>query len=381
MLFVSGLFQTIILLGAIQGFIICILLFYSKKNRQSDRLLAVLILLMSLASINLYGNYRNWFGSNLLRLVSDIVPLIIVMPFGPLIYLYTRSYLDPGFHVTKKQLVHFYPVVIDIVPQFTAVIYIIGVILQLVPNNPGSWVHFIDNYNVYADIPRWMATTGYLWLTSINLSAVKANNQNVFADQMGHFTWLQQFLRVFLIFQVIWFVYLIPYVIPRYSNALLDAVNWYPIYVPLAIMIYWLGIKGYLISQQQHVAVKKIAAVNVALSTETVEHATVSLKKAMEVDQLYFNPNMNLAMLAQQTGIPQKVISSVLNQHFHKSFNEFINDYRVEAFKKKILQPENDHLTIAGIASDCGFNSVATFQRTFKETTGMSPSEFRKKII
>jgi len=40
-----------------------------------------------------------------------------------------------------------------------------------------------------------------------------------------------------------------------------------------------------------------------------------------------------------------------------------------------------NNLTIAGIAFECGFNSQATFQRTFKELTGQSPSEFRKTAL
>ncbi len=56
MLSLSGFFNSIILLGTLQGFIVCCLLFYSKKNKLPDRLLAKLIFLMSLASLNLYLN-------------------------------------------------------------------------------------------------------------------------------------------------------------------------------------------------------------------------------------------------------------------------------------------------------------------------------------
>jgi AraC-like DNA-binding protein len=84
--------------------------------------------------------------------------------------------------------------------------------------------------------------------------------------------------------------------------------------------------------------------------------------------------------MSVKTGIPQKTISAVLNRHLQKSFNEFVNEYRVNAFKAKVVQPELSHLTIAGIALECGFSSQATFQRTFKEMTGKSPSAFRKTI-
>lgn len=76
-------------------------------------------------------------------------------------------------------------------------------------------------------------------------------------------------------------------------------------------------------------------------------------------DHIYLNPDLNLHALAQHTGIPQKTISAVLNQYIKKSFNEFVNEYRVEAFKQKLQQPAMNSFTIAGIPSECGFNSKA----------------------
>src|SRR5580704_6265225 len=97
-----SILRTIILFGAIQGFfissffffvsiqgfIISSLLFFTKKNKRSNRLLAVLIFLISLACFNLYADYKNWFGSDILRFIAQLVPLIIVMPVGPLILFY-----------------------------------------------------------------------------------------------------------------------------------------------------------------------------------------------------------------------------------------------------------------------------------------------------
>ena len=123
---------------------------------------------------------------------------------------------------------------------------------------------------------------------------------------------------------------------------------------------------------------KKAASPATELPEEIILQTKDALLKAMEADRLFLNPELNVSVLAQQITIPQKTISAVLNQHLQKSFNEFINGYRVEAFKQKIGQPDNKHLTIAGVAAACGFNSQATFQRTFKEITGMSPTAYLK---
>ena len=378
----AGFFKTIILLGIVQGFIIGILLFFSRKRRVSNRFLSILLWLMSLASLNLYGYYVNWFDSPLMGFLANIIPMVIAMAFGPLVYFYVRSSLDPAFMITKKQRRHFYPVIIDLLPYLTAIGYIISVIFHWIRPNPSPVGLFIDTYNIYADIPRWISISTYLWLSARYLSELKKRDavQDIPGVYGPDFSWLRQFIRIFMVFQVIWLIYLIPYVIPRYNQRLLDTVGWYPVFIPLAILTYWLGLKGYSLSQQEKRASKKTPGVGPALPAEMVAKTMELLRRAMEVDKLYLQSDLILPILAGQVGVPQKTISAVLNQHMHKSFNEFVNTYRVEAFKKKILQPEADHLTIAGIALECGFNSQATFQRTFRELTGKSPSEYRKDV-
>jgi len=335
-------------------------------------------LLISLACFNLYASYKNWFGSDILRFIADIVPLVIVMPFGPLIYFYTRATLDPSFKLTKKQRIHFYPVVIDLVPSAAVIIFIIGIICRVFKNNPAPWGNFIDTYNVYADIPRWVSVSTYLLLSSRYLKNARLHKKAEVSD--AAYKWLRQFVRVLFVFQCIWLIYLVPYVIPKYSDKLLDWVDWYPVYIPMVIIIYWLGLKGFMIVQQQGFVVKKDTAPQTVLSPAIVQQAINVLQTCMQEKKLYLNPQLNLSLLAQETGLPQKTISAVLNQHLYKSFNEFVNEYRVEAFKDKIQQTGFENLTIAGLAYECGFNSQATFQRTFKDMTGMPPSEFRKTI-
>jgi len=385
--FFTGFFRTIILLGAVQGFIVSSLLFFSKKSTQSSRILSKLIFLMALASFKLYGSMQGWFDhSDIARVLDAILPMIIVMPFGPLIFFYVKSFVDPGFRINKKDRIHFYPVIIDLLPQIMAIIYLLALIFGLIHNNYKpfgmSLGTIIDNYNVYADIPRWISVSVYLLLSARFLTDLKTKNNIVINGQENNFKWLQQFVRVFLVFQIIWLIYLIPYVIPSYTDVMLNTFDWYPIYIPLAILIYWLGIKGYMMANNYSIIpIKKITGTNSTLPVIAIEQAILSLKQAMETDKLYFDPMLNLPILSKHTNLPQKTISAVLNQHLHKSFNEFVNEYRVEAFKKKLQDPGMDHLTIAGIAFECGFNSQATFQRTFKQFTGLSPSEFRNIVM
>lgn len=365
-------FHILILLGFIQGSIMSALLLFSKKHSGPNRFLGILILLIALACLNLYLFESPWFTNEpVLNLIGNLVPMVIVMPVGPLLYFYVRSSMEPSFRLTKKQRLLFLPVIIDVVPELTTVIYFTGLLTGLISSPPQPWGRFIDDYNVYADIPRWASITVYLWLSARYLGGPGMENN-------AYRRWLRQFIRLFLVFQVTWFIYLVPYVIPSLTDKVLNAVDWYPVYIPLVILIYCLGIKGYLMVPQEAPATRKAVT---PPPVELVAEAVPLLTKAMEKDHLYLEPDLNLALLSRHTGLPQKTISLVLNQHLQKSFNEFVNGYRVEAFKQKISQPDQDNMTILAVALDAGFNSQATFQRAFRSNTGMSPREYLNRRL
>jgi hypothetical protein len=67
----------------------------------------------------------------------------------------------------------------------------------------------------------------------------------------------------------------------------------------------------------------------------------------------------------------------VLNTGLKKSFNDFINEYRVKAAARKMLDHAYDHVTLLGIAYESGFNSQSSFTRIFKQMTGKSPQEYK----
>jgi AraC-like DNA-binding protein len=375
---VTGFLNTIILLGALQGFILTILLFRRSVNKHSNRLLAFLILLMSMASLNLYCNHNHLLETNMiLKFISWFVPMIIVMPMGPLIYFYIQSMLNPSFRLTRRHRLQFLAGIIDIVPQLTAIIFIGGVYLKVIKYTPEPWGLFIDNYNMYSDIPRWLSLTVYVLLSLKFLRKEKAAAGNT--DKEAIRKWLQLFITIFLAFQLIWFIFLIPYILPAYSDWLLNKFDWYPIYIPFAVMIYWLGLKGYSISLTINTEkVKK--SISRDITKEEVEQIMSLLQKSMKDDKLYLDPELNLEAVAKHTGIVAKMISTVLNQHHQTSFNEWVNNYRIGEFKLRIRNGRLEQLTISALAMECGFNSQATFQRIFKQSEGLTPSAYLKTV-
>ena len=104
--------------------------------------------------------------------------------------------------------------------------------------------------------------------------------------------------------------------------------------------------------------------------------AKTQLVELMSEDKSYLNPDISLRLLAEELSIHPNQLSWLLNDGFGKNFNEFINHYRIEAFKNLAKEPENANLTIMAIAYDCGFNSKTVFNTYFKKETGTTPKRF-----
>jgi AraC-like DNA-binding protein len=307
--------------------------------------------------------FLHWF--------PDLIPLVVAMPFGPLFYFYAKSVTDSSFRLTPKERWQFAPVIIDIVPNIIVWVFVIGVLGKML--NPASgrgWGDFIDEYNAYSDIPRWISMTTYVWLCRKYLNSVITSVNH--GKDKGNYKWLVHFFNFMTGFQVLWFIFLVPYIIPQLRYPFLDTVGWYPLYIPIVVMVYWFGIRGYIYSQTN--LLRNTAGTG--FSQEVVDKTIEALTKSMNTDKLYRDPGLTVTQLSTTLKIPQKTISGVVNQHLKKSFNEYINGFRIAEVKQRLTGAGNEHYTITGIAFDCGFNSQATFQRAFKSITHLSPSEF-----
>jgi len=100
----------------------------------------------------------------------------------------------------------------------------------------------------------------------------------------------------------------------------------------------------------------------------------------MEEKKLFLDENISLPQLAEMLDILPNYLSQVINERFQKNFYDFINSYRVEEFKRVVALGKNKNKTFFGLALDCGFNSKASFNSSFKKLSGITPSEFVKSL-
>ncbi|MEI9921049.1 MAG: helix-turn-helix domain-containing protein [Bacteroidota bacterium] len=361
-----NLLTVLVSTAAVQGIISGILFIVLQKNHSlQNKLLSFLIILLSMALINLVlmdSGIR--YQSVVLNLMAYIVPWLLPMAIGPVLYFYVTSGIDHQFQLSRHRR-HLYPIVVDLLPYAAGIVLVLGLITHLITNE-SQWRFVIDEYNVYTDVIRWISLTTYVMLSSRRLKdAVSDEDVN----------WFRNVIIAFSVFQAIWLLHLLPYLSPSFRNQFLDLITWYPIYIPLAILVYWLSVNGY-IRMSRPVAKKTLLMpVDAAGSTFRV------LVSAMEDDRLFLDPEMSVAKLSDHVKVSQKTISAVLNQHRGISFNQFVNSYRVEELKRRLKSPEHRNLTISGLGLECGFNSSATMQRAFRQLAKCSPREYQLKTI
>jgi AraC-like DNA-binding protein len=107
-----------------------------------------------------------------------------------------------------------------------------------------------------------------------------------------------------------------------------------------------------------------------------------SLQQKEKIDQYlqksraYANPNLSLNELAVKLKMPPHVLSKIINDGFGVNFFDFINGYRIQEFKKLVLDPRFKNQTFLAIAFEVGFNSKTAFNRSFKKITNQTPRDY-----
>ncbi|WP_116771843.1 helix-turn-helix domain-containing protein [Maribacter litoralis] len=111
---------------------------------------------------------------------------------------------------------------------------------------------------------------------------------------------------------------------------------------------------------------------------EELNDFATALENTMTNSKRFCNPELSLKQLAYEINLHPNKLSWLLNNHFGKNFNDFINHYRIREFQQLAVLPENKHITLLGLAYDSGFNSKTVFNTFFKKETGTTPKQWVK---
>ncbi|UAB81844.1 tetratricopeptide repeat protein [Marixanthomonas sp. SCSIO 43207] len=113
---------------------------------------------------------------------------------------------------------------------------------------------------------------------------------------------------------------------------------------------------------------------------ETKQQILDGLKK-LENQEYFLKQDCNSYNVAKKINTNTSYLSKVINSHFGKNFNTYINDLRINY---TIVRLKNDVIfrsySIQAIAEEVGYKSADSFTKYFKRDTGLNPSFYIKEL-
>jgi AraC-like DNA-binding protein len=104
-----------------------------------------------------------------------------------------------------------------------------------------------------------------------------------------------------------------------------------------------------------------------------------ALMRLMADDRIYRHEGITIGTLATKLTVPEYKLRRLINQRLgYRNFNVFLNNHRIEEAKAALADPSQAEVPVITIAMDAGFQSLGPFNRAFKATTGVTPTEYRR---
>ena len=119
-------------------------------------------------------------------------------------------------------------------------------------------------------------------------------------------------------------------------------------------------------------AMPEIIAESLPVSIENLRY----MEAALEYMQDNCYGKLTLKMLADHLGLTESYCSKYIKKNAGISFVEYLNAIRVNNAQRLLIYTDYN---ITEVVEQTGFLSVQTFNRVFKQQTGQSPSEYRKR--
>lgn len=353
-----------------------------NNNVAANRVLSVLILLISISLFARVAVYDREIFQHFPKLI--LVPDIILFLYAPVFILYLRGLLWAAPLRWKSGIwIHFIPFFIHLAAWIP---------LFLLENST-----FISQNTDLGLRPWFVVTGGIAWVYNafywfygwrlINIYRKTADNNYAYEENLS---FLRAVMGLMALCLLIWLgSYVIGGLDLLIDNNLesLTERSQDLLYIVFSLTVFCLGYFAirepeiFKMSQE----VEPEPAANLAAKANENEPGTkeweglkIKLKELMEREQPYLNPKLTLSALSEMMGTNVHTLSKVVNDGFGVNFNDFINGYRVEEFKSRVVEEKYKHHTFLSIALMAGFNSKTAFNRSFKKITQMTPGEYLK---
>lgn len=360
-------FNLLVLFGAVQALVFSIVLLFNKKHPGAVFFAAFIFII----SYNGFETFSWSAGLDRHFMFFDLFGFIVIYGAGPSLYLYVSKLLFPEIQFSRKQLLlHYGMVLFQLATRIGIIVYHLLWINNIIVTSVHS-THLMNIVWSFAEPLSVAAFIAYYAATIIRFKKYKKSNVAKLQtkDRQYIIRWLEAFLSAMGILAIVWPITVLA---PGLFHVPFGT-HYVPIELGLVLFSWWIVFYGYV--KVKLISHKK-TIISDAYGDSEIQKTLRLLQESMEQQKFYLDPALSVTKFASHTGIPAKTISAVLNQYHQVNFNDFVNGYRIREVQRQLADSTNRHLTISGIALESGFNSQATFQRVFKNNTGMSPREY-----
>ena len=371
----ATLLEYIALLGAGQGVLLAaVLLTGQRGNRRANRYLAGLMLALSVHLVVImlgHGHFPDTVRHS--PLLGWDVPVIFL--YGPFAFLYIRTMTAQRAAPLRRDLWH--GLLAGLVALYMVPLYL---------SSAGEKTAWFNNSNFGTDVAAFVMFSSQLAvglayiIATVRLLRRHARNIKEAYSSIERIN-LRWVWRVLLGMAGIWAVAAAGYVASLAYSADARIILHYGFPLAVALLIYWMGYMG--LRQPAlftgHGDLKAPREYEKStLQPALAEKYARQLTDVMETEKPFTDQDLMLPTLAARLAMPTHHLSQVINERFHLNFFDFVNRYRIEEAKRRLLNPDLQHLTILAIAYDVGFSSKSAFNAAFKKHTHTTPSEFRR---
>jgi AraC-like DNA-binding protein len=377
--------EVIFIIGTAMAFFFGFLLLQKSNKGVSDIILAIWMFVIGLHLFSAYGATQDfYFRWPILIMICSPFPLL----HGPFLLIYIMSLIREERKIRRLDYLHF-------IPYFLGTVLFIP-FLKMSSSEIEAYLDALENgviqpwYFMVLGISLQLSGIIYAVVAYFLLKRHKKRIENRFSfEENVSLKWLRyNIIAIGLIYLIVIFSLILEIqfgIIPSMARE-------YMIYTAVTIFVIFFGYYGI---RQESIFVDSErfsdpSSQDTAASSE--RYSRSGLKENQKVDyyqQLlafmddekpYLESKLTLQQLASMLDLSPNHLSQVINEKANQNFYQFINSYRIKAFKEKIQDSSNQHLTLLSIALDCGFNSKSSFNNTFKKITGMTPSQYQRSL-
>ena len=108
-------------------------------------------------------------------------------------------------------------------------------------------------------------------------------------------------------------------------------------------------------------------------------HSRLSLEEVKAyIQEHYADPELSLEQVSKHFFMSTTWFCIHFKENTGKTFVHYLTEYRIRCAEQMLAHTNRKS---SDIAQDCGFNDSNYFSKIFKKETGMTPKEFRKKLL